>query len=422
MMFASLLERQRCRAAAGRLLVAFAGQRSPRPADLVGDQYLVLDLVTRLGRTHGVLGLIPPDGWPPAFKADLEDDRLCSLRHHLAVLSTLCSAAAAFDRDAIPWLVIKGPVLAEIMYDRPDHRSYGDLDLLVPAAFLGQAISALESAGATMIDQNWTMVLDRMHGEVHLRLGGTEVDLHWHLMNQRVLRSRFPIDIGSLFDRRRMVTLGSLTVPTLGAVDTVVHTAMHAAFAGADRLAWLSDVDRCIRSDAPPWDEVVARSAHWKAELPVATTLWRAHRVLGTPVPNAVLRSLGHPIWRSLLRLAQASAPLERLQPGRSFSRLVARAAGDSTAKSTLELARRSVAALRPQPFAHERPIGSDHNQPPAGSLLYPSGGPTARDVYLTAVALDRSSHPTSKAPTLPADEATPVTVPTLGSPYSRSG
>ena len=182
-----------------------------------------------------------------------------------------------------------------------------------------------------------------------------------------------------------------MSVPTLGAVDTLVHTAVHAAFAGADRLVWLTDIDRCIRRDQAPWDQVMARSAQWKVGLPLATALWRARRVLGSPVPDDVLRALSPPPWRALLLLIQISAPLERSVPGRSMTRLLARSACESAEASAVELVRRTVAAAREQCKLHRHP-GTDPETVAAGSYQYPSGGQAAWAAYLAAAANDRQS------------------------------
>jgi hypothetical protein len=59
----------------------------------------------------------------------------------------------------VPWLVVKGPALAEL-HGAPDLRAYSDLDVLVPSAAFGDALAALESAGAAVLARNWWHRLD----------------------------------------------------------------------------------------------------------------------------------------------------------------------------------------------------------------------------------------------------------------------
>ena len=63
---------------------------------------------------------------------------------------------------------------------------------------------------------------------------------------------------------------------TFDAVDTTLHVALHACFAGADRLGWLVDLDRVVRAMTPDCDELVRRAETWSAGLPVGLAALRA--------------------------------------------------------------------------------------------------------------------------------------------------
>ncbi len=66
----------------------------------------------------------------------------------------------------VPWLLVKGPVVADVLYTRPDLRAYVDLDVLVPASHFSEAVERLEAAGARLIDANWPLLLADMRGQV----------------------------------------------------------------------------------------------------------------------------------------------------------------------------------------------------------------------------------------------------------------
>jgi hypothetical protein len=328
--------------------------------------------------------MLPIDDWPePKSRELLAEARGHAIRNHLQALVALQTAADALGSAGIPWLVFKGPVLSEVMYTRPDQRTYVDLDLLVPPRGFGDALSALERAGGSVLDRNWSLVLDRMKAEVRLLLGPMVVDLHWHLINQRGMRKRFTVDSDQALARARSIRLADATVRTLGRVDTLVHTALHAALAGADRLVWLKDVCRCIRTDEPDWDLVVEVARSWRVELPVAATLWRARRIVGAPVPVPALEALGPTAWRALLRGIQRLAPLERTMPGRSVSGLVASAARESGPMTAISLVRRSLEAAARGSYRS----AIDHAESSPLSPLHPSGGQAARSMYLRAVS-----------------------------------
>ena len=49
------------------------------------------------------------------------------------------------ETAGVPFLVVKGPVLAALVYERPRVRFYRDLDLIVPRRSFVAALHSLES-------------------------------------------------------------------------------------------------------------------------------------------------------------------------------------------------------------------------------------------------------------------------------------
>ena len=100
-------------------------------------------------------------------------DRLAALHgrsfgRHLLMTAVLERVSRTLDEAGVPHVAIKGPVLAELVYPRPDLREYGDLDLLVPPSAFAAALETLEAGGATLIEQNWQLMHDIGKGELNL--------------------------------------------------------------------------------------------------------------------------------------------------------------------------------------------------------------------------------------------------------------
>jgi hypothetical protein len=299
---------------------------------------------------------------------------------HRQVLADLRDIAPALDSVGAPWLVVKGPVLSETIYPRPDLRGYTDLDLVVPATHLGRFLNAVEEGGGRVADYDWTLVHQLMLGELQLVLrGGTLVDLHWHLLNQASLRQVFAIPMERLFERARTVSLPGGPVATLDPVDTLVYLGLHGCLSGGNRLVWLKDVEQAIASDNPPWDEVIRRSRDFGASLTLASMLIMARAVLGTPVPNEVLGDLARSTtWPLLIAATRQLSPIERATDSRSVLRLISQGTRRDVRSSTMELSRRVALAL---PDAVRRST----NRLPVPQP--PSGGVGKRTVFLDAVA-----------------------------------
>lgn len=309
----------------------------------------VLAALATAARFHGVAGyaqrvLARLDGGDGEALARLESLQAGVLHHHLRALGDLPLLHEVLGGAGVPWLVVKGPVLAEL-HGAPDLRAYSDLDLVVPAAAFPDALAGLEGAGARVLARNWWHRLDVLAGEVPLVLpSGTVVDLHWHLLNDRALRRTFALRMPAMLDRGRPVELRGRTVRTLDPVDGLLHLALHTAMSGANRLVWLKDLECVLLAEEPPVAEVAAGAADAGLGLVVATMLDRVAATLGTPVPAGLRAGLhGSAVWRLLAALARQLPPPERAGPGGSVDRLVARATRTDLRTSARELARRSA-------------------------------------------------------------------------------
>lgn len=313
------------------------------------------------------------------------------VRTHLRVLHDLSKVSAGLGRAGIPWLVLKGPVLAT-QYPRADLRGYTDLDLVVPGAALRDAVAALYDDGTTMIDRNWELLRRTTPGEVHLRLAhGTTADLHWHLLNRAALRVAFRVEMTGVFERARSVQLGPVLARTLGAADTVVHLGLHGCLSGGNRIGWLKDIEQCLLYERPDWDEVVARAHEWGAGLALGAMLVRAQRVLALHVPQSVVRSLtpGR-TWRAVVALADRAAPLERSTGHRSLPRMMALSTRADARSSLFTLARYAAGWVGEGGLFRRDPPGGPNRDPTsADSVLHAAGTDGDRAAYFAAVTAE---------------------------------
>lgn len=354
----------------------------------VVDQQALLDAASLHRVTGCVAGsLAGLGGVRPRVTAELAAARYAALAMHLRVGADLRLLRAALG-DAVPWLVVKGPVLAEHYYRRPELRGYGDLDVLVPPQSLGAALRLLEDEGFTTLDRNWTMLLQRLPGELHLLTPhGTMLDLHWDLHNAAAVRRSFTVRTDALFARARCLTVAGVPVHTLDPADTLVHTALHAARSGGDRLVWMKDLEQVVLRRELSWDELADRCAEHRAQLPVALMLERSQRTLDVAdLPARALQRLGAPrAWRALGRAVDGASPVVRAAGDGSAGRLYARSLRGDSRQTTVELVRRSGARLRRQLRPIEPAPLWDPTAP--GSALFPSGGEAGRAAFLAAVA-----------------------------------
>lgn len=308
-----------------------------------------LDHLVQAARFHGVTGYLARavDGSTVASTSYAELVREASadaVTGHLRALGDLTRVQPLLDETGARWLVVKGPVLTEVLHGDPTLRSYVDLDVLVRAADFAGVVTHLESHGVELLDRNWPLIREHVAGELHFALPlGTPLDLHWQLVFHEQTRAPFAIDIGAMLERAREVDLGSLRVTTTDAADTVVHLAVHAATAGGHRLIWLKDLELAL--GAADVATVVERANAWRVGPVVGVMLARVRDVLGASVPDDALEALvPSATWRGLLRAVDAGWPAQRVTARGSPAKLIARAArGDvrRSASATLRQATR---------------------------------------------------------------------------------
>ncbi|HYW29476.1 MAG TPA: nucleotidyltransferase family protein [Gaiellales bacterium] len=272
-----------------------------------------------------------------------------NLTHHMKVIGELTAMSAALDEARIPFMVVKGPVLAEVVYPRNDLRAYGDLDLVIPRASFGDAITVLLESGCDMVDRNWRVIRREMRGQLHMTARfGTSVDVHWHLLNRSAVRRSFDVDMDALFARARSVSLDGPTVLTLDSPDTLLQLALHAALSGGSKLAWLKDIDRAAADPGLDWDEVVRRAETWRVGPVAAVSLRRSAQLLNAPVPEEVLERLAASrVWQGIIRGSERLSPAGRPPNQPSLSRSVTRATRDSLATSLRALTGRFAIDVR---------------------------------------------------------------------------
>ncbi len=330
----------------------------------------------------------------PILQARLEEQYFVSVGTHARCIQDLAIAGHALDAARVPWVAFKGPVLAEAVYSRPDLRAYVDLDLLVAPSRLADAMQTLERAGGAVLDRNWLLARQRMHGELHVRMPtGSIVDLHWHVLNDPLLRSAFTVDTDELIRRARIVGIAGMQVPTFDETDTLVQLALHAAMAGGNRLLWCKDLEQAVTNGDPDWDQVIARARAANAGPPVAVMLALASRALCFDIPSGVISELSPgALWMRLTRGADRVAPVERWSGGRSVVRDVARATRRNDRASTNALVRRYASMLRTGRLG--RPHATDRDPHSPGSVLFTAGDDADRAAFFAEVARDATRAP----------------------------
>ena len=274
------------------------------------------DRVCELAGDHGVLPAVLSN-LPTAEAAPWRERLVAQAGMSLAVRAVAGETIAALAEAGVPHIVLKGPEFADRLYDRPELRSFTDLDLLVPRSGVPAAEAVLEGMGYAAEasgghkhaggygERSWTRP-DRP---------GVTVELHWNVVNSPALQRGVSVEFADL---QREETPGARGRPS--AASLLLIAAVHGATGhGFDRLQILCDVRQAARGVAGAMDEdwLVAAAQRTGGTLSLAVALDLCGRVFREPVGESLARRLGRTLPARLARilLTRATALDAPLRP-----------------------------------------------------------------------------------------------------------
>jgi Uncharacterised nucleotidyltransferase len=190
-------------------------------------------------------------------------------------------------------VVLKGPVLAHAAYPDPLLRPFTDLDVLVPGDRVAHAISVFATYGYERTQPEPVPGYDARVGKaVTLRHpGGVVVDLHRTLASGNAGEG---IDVHELLAARRLVAIGSHTVPAPSWEAHLVECALHAVVGdGLARPLSLRDIAEVAHHPSLDPGAAAELALRWQVVELVGLGLRTARDGLGVQLPNA-LAGLAH--------------------------------------------------------------------------------------------------------------------------------
>lgn len=258
------------------------------------------DLFLGWVRRHRVTSLVArnllraADGVAPASVLD----RLAEEAHRTA-LRTLSQAtetiriARLLNDAGIRVLMLKGPALSVRAFRDIALRDMWDIDLLVDREQLWTADKLLTDTGHSRTDPRVALTRrQRLASErwiyhfVYRSTSGCRVELHWNLRDT----SLFQLEPAALWHRTGVVRIAGQAIATLPDDTLLPYLCLHGASHRWFRLKWLADIRALLHGATSAEIEAHAAAARrFGVERLFHEALMLAHRLLGAPVPTALL-------------------------------------------------------------------------------------------------------------------------------------
>lgn len=232
-------------------------------------------------------------------------------RRVLLKTSELVHLLKQFDHRGISALSLKGPALAMQTYGDLNTRPVGDLDILVPAAYMASADHLLRQEGYQRTHPDFNLTprqyafykRNNYHFDYYCKKRRISIELHYRYGSNRAL---FPLKFNKAWGRRQTVRLGGIDVATLSLEHTLMFLCVHGAAHSWLRLFWLDDVARILRSHQTiAWDRQMAQAGRLGVRRVVSEGVILSSLLLNSPLPEPV-RTYGQKdkkVWQ-LVRMA----------------------------------------------------------------------------------------------------------------------
>ena len=299
---------------------------------------------------HGFLGLVPDHA-----RAKLEQIRELAANRTTRAAQTLKILCDLYGERSIPFLLVKGSVLAEQVYGDAHLRPFYDVDLVLHDEHMQQAEQLLIDRGYYFFRPDFLLkhltplphggpgdagedlegklrrLMRERHHHVVLVLKEDDprlpVELHWHITKPGVLR----VDRAGIWEQATSTTVSGLAVKTLNLEAMLLHTAAHAMDQSPMefKLLHLCDVVWIIErlGDRLRTGVLQKMITEWGAEQHLRCALEAAAAIFPFRTPDADRFTGKRSRWeQGCLRLAGIShALIDRGRPQTSSGRIVSR-------------------------------------------------------------------------------------------------
>jgi len=172
------------------------------------------------------------------------------VQYNMAMTSTLTKIVSKFKETDIHILHLKGPILSQKLYNDISSRQFGDLDILIKKNDLKEVLEYLKES-----HYNPEIVLKKDTKQVFFNavnvLGfyndssKTRIEVHWELLSKNYA---IYDDVSPLWKELSTVYINKNSFQTLNEEHTLLYLCVHGSKHLFERLLWVCDIDRTIRT------------------------------------------------------------------------------------------------------------------------------------------------------------------------------
>ena len=215
-------------------------------------------------------------------------------QRNILMSAELLKIMRLLEKNQIEALAFKGPALAQMAYGDITLRQYSDLDILVDEddAFKAGKLMSENGHKAILpltILSNKTCLHTAKDFSLMSKSGGVHTELHWRLFEKKYNISLLSCAVDK---KCQTVSINNKEIKTLQNELLLVYLCLHGAKHAFERIEWICDIDRLIRSSEVNWEEAIsiANQSHSKRSFYLGLSL--AHHLFHTPLPSETQKNI----------------------------------------------------------------------------------------------------------------------------------
>ena len=266
----------------------------------IGREEFDWDYFYQVARRHSIVPIVYqqlaallrdqlPVGVFQRFRKDYQENAA----RNLIFVDELTALLSRLESVGIESIVFKGPALAVAVYGDVNLRRFVDLDLIVRRADMDHAIEVLMQCGyvpSRALTGEQQAVLLRTQHNLQFTRGRIIVELHWQVSSELFAAT---VTAEDLWKNLSTVELNGRAVNTLATEDLLFALCVHGSRHLWQRLAWICDIDRVIRTHPNlDWPALCERAKRANVERMFLLGPALAASLLGTELPEAVTSAI----------------------------------------------------------------------------------------------------------------------------------
>jgi hypothetical protein len=235
---------------------------------------------------------ICPEKIPASVLDCLRNRYLMRSARNLLLTTELLKILDLFDREGIPAVPFKGPVLAAQLYEDAALREFNDIDILVSRQNAFKALRLLQSLGYPAIPEFSPAVeFGILRHDLHYHLLRPEdnvaVEIHWTLVPKYFL---LDLPLEDWWKRMEPASFNNHRLINFAREDLLLVLAIQCCKHRFQYIQWIGDLARFLQKNPDlDWNHFLRTSSPDLRHILFIAVL-AAHETLNAPVPKSILK------------------------------------------------------------------------------------------------------------------------------------